>query len=723
MTPAPKHPLVVSGISVSHDSLVIQARPVGAAATAPVSPRFGDPIWDLSDAIRDRHSARQAIHWDLYPPRFRQTARTYVFALVNIVEAPPHLFNARATAPGIKTIWSDLVYLRYFLRWLDEHEITSLSMVSSEDLDRYARYIQDFPGKSTGWRRRAFLAVQRLQAYRYELPKHDRLPEGPPWGGETAARLAKDSGPLSVNKTPRIAAPTMETLLSAALFTATTLASDLLPAASNLVTLRSLAQAVAQPLRCQPVRGSARYAASKQQLELLLSAMSERGIPLPGVINRGQCAVDAEGMAIAGWIDKDMFTRRGVKEQVAQACLPTDPNHLVIQRFSKLNNHAWRQRPMRAAELVSTVRHVITACFLVVAYLSGVRTGEALNLRRGCITRDEKLDLVFMSGTQLKSTSSRRTRSPSTVPWVVVPLVAEAVSVLEKLSVGEFLFPSGRFCSADWFNTTAERARTPGSINADLRSFVEWFNSSVAPAIRHPTIPVDADGPITAPRLRRTLAWHIVHRPGGLVAGAVQYGHVHTQIMQGYAGYADSGFTSEVQFESLLTQVQSLHDDAGRLASGEHVSGPAAPEYQSRLDTRPQFLGTTIPSRSQLNHLLANPSLSIHHGTFLTCVYRHESAACRSRRPSDKPEWGRCRLTCRNVAYTDRDIEAVEHEVGRLGALLSNDFLPQPLSERIKDRRDHLAAVISRHQESSEPIRRKNNGSGPQRARRTRSSN
>jgi hypothetical protein len=33
----------------------------------------------------------------------------------------------------------------------------------------------------------------------------------------------------------------------------------------------------------------------------------------------------------------------------------------------------------------------------------------------------------------------------------------------------------------------------------------------------------------------RTLAWHIVRRPRGLIAGAIQYGHLHAQITLGYA--------------------------------------------------------------------------------------------------------------------------------------------------------------------------------------------
>lgn len=193
-----------------------------------------------------------------------------------------------------------------------------------------------------------------------------------------------------------------------------------------------------------------------------------------------------------------------------------------------MEGRQWRHEPVGAFELIRLLRQVSAACFLVTAYLSGVRTGEALNLRRGHHARHHTWPDV-QSGQQMKTAPDRRERSTKTIPWVVTTQVARA-EVLEQIAVGRMLFPAGKICSQSWFAVASSRSRTPGRINEDIRKFIDWFNVTIAPATSHPVIPPDEHGRIIAPRLRRTLAWHIVRRPGGTLAGATQYGHLYTQI-------------------------------------------------------------------------------------------------------------------------------------------------------------------------------------------------
>ncbi|MDN4519648.1 integrase [Mycolicibacterium austroafricanum] len=667
--------------------------------------RFGDPVWDLSAAIEDRHSAGQAVHWDGFPTPFRHACKLYLFALLNIVDDAPRLDSSRSLYPHVKTILGELVPLRRFTTWLVERGVTSFGRVGAEHLDDYLRHVTEASGVSAGSKRSALQAIKRLHVYRDALPAHCRLPEGPLWGGASARGLAHyESSWGKPNTTPRIHPDVMEPLLSAALAVTHTVAADLLPAARNLLAMRYLAHQIAPDIRRAPTRTVSVFETTKAQLECLLAALGRNDASLPGNRTGDTTSVDLMGLAVGGWLHHTELKRmKETSVLIAKYRLPVDVDMLRTNIFSAIGTHCWRKDPVGADELVELLRHVTTACFLVIAYLSGVRTGEALNLRRGCISRDSKLALTLMSGHQLKAEGPRRDRSPATIPWVVTDETAHAVSVLEQVTVSDLLFPAFNLCSQQRFLFGATRTRTPGSINADITSFIEWFNRDIGPALSHPLIGADPDGTIQVPRLRRTLAWHIVRRPGGTIAGATQYGHLHTQMIQGYAGGADAGFLDDITFEQFLHRAEIIHDDSQRLERGEHVSGPAADDYRARIARASTFAGLTVTTKAQINTALSNPDLQIHHGAAVTCVFRRATAACLE--PADssaEPLWSQCRLGCVNAARTDRDATSLREHVTALQRDLATLELPEPLRQRIQTRLIEHRKALAEH-ESSRP--------------------
>jgi hypothetical protein len=98
-----------------------------------------------------------------------------------------------------------------------------------------------------------------------------------------------------------------------------------------------------------------------------------------------------------------------------------------------------------------------------------------------------------------------------------------------------------------------------------------------------------------------------------------------------------------------------------------------------------------------VNAALANPSLQIHHGALLTCVWRPETALCQDGTGADRPAWSRCRLTCQNIAYTDRDIIELRRHAGDLEHDLAAPGLPDPLRQRIRERLSQHRQVIAQH--------------------------
>ena len=69
-------------------------------------------------------------------------------------------------------------------------------------------------------------------------------------------------------------------------------------------------------------------------------------------------------------------------------------------------------------------------------------------------------------------------------------------------------------------------------------------------------VPEDPHGNLGLSRLRRTLAWHIARRPGGLIALAIQYGHMRTALdartSAGYGSRERRGFHGELDVETAL---------------------------------------------------------------------------------------------------------------------------------------------------------------------------
>jgi hypothetical protein len=172
-----------------------------------------------------------------------------------------------------------------------------------------------------------------------------------------------------------------------------------------------------------------------------------------------------------------------------------------------------------------------------------------LNLRRGCIDHDIATDMWLMSGVYFKNAvDGNGNKIPAGAqrrdPWIVVKPVADAVKVLERLHDQDLLFPAKiePYRHRPGHVTRSGQART--DTGADLGTFVGWVNDYCARR-GLPTIPPDPHGRLSISRFRRTLAWFIRRRPRGLVAGAIQYGHVHTRLIQGYAHHQKLHQTGE----------------------------------------------------------------------------------------------------------------------------------------------------------------------------------
>lgn len=195
-------------------------------------------------------------------------------------------------------------------------------------------------------------------------------------------------------------------------------------------------------------------------------------------------------------------------------------------------------------------RILLTACLVVVSYLSGMRAEEVRALKRGCCTQiagdDGSAGYIVQSRTFKAATDSTGNMIPEgqerEVPWHVVSSVANGIAVAESLHTDELLFPhalygmQGSPKSKRSMSVTNERAKTA------IKELVVWCNTRAAKAGRlHERIPEDPAGDLTLRRFRRTLAWFIYRLPGGRVALGIQYGHLHSYTFDGYGSRVSAG--------------------------------------------------------------------------------------------------------------------------------------------------------------------------------------
>ena len=377
--------------------------------------------------------------------------------------------------------------------------------------------------------------------------------------------------------------------------------------------------------------------------------------------------------------------------------------------MGRLDGRPWRSELLHSEEIPRLAQYLMTACLIVVSYLSGMRPGEALNLRRGCATRDATTGLLLVTGTKWKGArgpDGAKLPGGENRDWVVVEPVVRAIAVLERLHDQPLLFPAAL---SPMLPPRPGAARSYTSVADDIGRFIAWVNRYCGEQGRTDLIPPDTAGDVTASRFRRTLAGYICRRPRGLVAAAIQYGHVHVQLTQGYSGTYASGFPDEFAFESWLHRLDILATAQRRLADGEQVSGPAAQVYRDRVArASAQFAGLTLRSGRQARRMLESPDLQIYPADGMTCVFDSGQALCQTLGDTEQrtPDLTECHSSCRNIARTDRDVAVLRQQAHDIQDRIDDPLAPRPRQTRERDRLHRLERTIGQHVDAARPPRR-----------------
>ncbi|MFU8946207.1 hypothetical protein ACLRGF_05670 [Mycetocola zhadangensis] len=338
------------------------------------------------------------------------------------------------------------------------------------------------------------------------------------------------------------------------------------------------------------------------------------------------------------------------------------------------------------ATIRSTSRVVLTACYIVVAALSGLRSSELAAIERGSYRRETMDGGVIryrLHSTLLKGEPPGGRREV----WTVIAPVVAALELSEKLSE-----------SSNPINLQQFSVRFP-----ELRKWVNGTGSD------HGLTPIPEEWEVIPRQFRRTLARELAWRPNGVIAGKIHLKHVSVATTEGYAGQrgeSANAFLAEIEAEYRRKALHDTQNVIESLQRGEPVAGLGAKELASFVSTFHDLTeGPQVRNRDDVIVELVRSRAEILHITpFCFCWFRNPKLARCLRGVADKshPIVGSCQ--------PDKCVQATIHQehvpvwlsgIDALRATIKEPRLPKGEQVRLSGQIEEMEAVV-------EPLRKGN---------------
>lgn len=681
-----------------NDVLVLHNRQLRADANLADTARFEDDAWPLAPAALQGQERGLTLRFDIVPTEHRPALK--MLSYVSLSGELP----ASELRPSISSVVSHFYNVAVFLRWLaKQHAGIGLAQVSDKTLLNYQRFLLEHH-RSASRRQTLRAAVVFFWRYRKSLGV-DALPLDPRtvlgWKEpHNATRAGAD------NATARIPEDVHSRVLVWALRFVNDFADDILNAVNRWEDLRAK--------RIQPPRA---YGSNRLRITGYLTETRNSGQPLPGFSGKVSHAALAR---LIGCDRRALEGHEAAIEATVEAVGISEYIYLGLSIEGLIDGEPWIQGvsldPSRDDSLTVLTQMLQAACYIVIAFLSGMRDSEVKHLRAGSSTAEAdgngniyrwKVSSLAFKG------ESTATGVPAT--WIVGESAARAIKVLERVHSDrahgrtDWLFaPIKSGSNIGSSGRGGNHAMTLAGTNRQINRFVLWVTDYCTAHGRIDGIP-NVDGSswkLSTGQFRRTLAWYIARRPGGSIAGAIAYRHHSIQMFEGYAGTSASGFRAEVEAEEALARGENL---LAMIDRNEHtaLSGPAAQEAERRLANMgadPAFAGTVTTDRRRLQRLMEVHGPAIYPGRYVTCVYNPDKALCHKGTSvnADAPNQAHCKpLTCRNVALTEENVETWQGELAMIERDLASRPLPPPLLlTRLETRRDQVMHFLDKHEDS-----------------------
>lgn len=681
------------------ESPVVLDRWISAGNPHPNS-RYSDDVWSMGPLTDNPGGSIHKINLMRCPATLRSEFRHLIWVLINGELRPTYVqergFQNRGR-DGVINMRDNILQWMKFARWLDRQEVSQLSDCTPENWKAYA-------AKCTSRCTRDH--AQTVLRWLSDLWAFDQLSASPcgitqpPWESEgiddyLPATTGEAGGE---NKTEPLDPAVIGPLLTWSIRLVEDFSDDILAAWAERRRMHARVKATPS------TRGG--LAAAKNYLQPLLDS----GALLPATVSRkyGITLAHHYVAAVTGasWNQVHHFAaRRGLRALVARRPGPTP---MQVPVTGRIEGRPWREF-MDYEETPILVRHLATAAALVILYLTGMRPQEAQSLRSGCCPDPEPNEDSTVPRHLIRSHHYKNVRDSDghhisageerAVPWVAITPVVNAIRVLERIvPEGELLFSSTHHDVIAQRRQHGALKRT--SLGRRIDNLVSWINQeAAAQGLPAQMVPQDPHGNLGLSRLRRTLAWHIARRPGGLVALAIQYGHMRTALdartSTGYGSRERRGFHGVLDVETALAAARTAARLRDAAAAGEKISGPAARRALIGATSIPAYEGALTTPKAAAK-FLARDGLVLYDNpdAFLLCAFKRDTALCDPDPGATAPNQFACQLGCGNAIRTDSHARAAREHADRLDARAA---LTQPLGDRLHMTADRFRALADAH--------------------------
>lgn len=637
MTAVPRPRAEHQDLPPSEESALPERLTLGLLSPGPL---LSDDIWDLRCVLPRTWRTWRLDFAQISDPVTRRTAKEYVASRLRRGSLGLGPLKATAAAGELRVFVAVAADLR-------EAGAPLLSDVNRNHLDAVLKKWKSKPHAAV----RNVTLLKQLSAHGPFLSE-DRL-SILPWNGRSAYSLAGMQRVKGENVTPRIPEEVLTPLLRAAVFYVETASGDIIAARREITALEAARKGQ-----------SLGHGQARARVLAFIAERRSTGRGIPAVPREAAHTVP-HAVSVNGVLQAPNHTLvsllagcgtaehlRGLMVEAGEAIGYEEGG--LDTRLSPWpgSGKPWRSRlsPFSLANELSFLR---TACWIVIAYLSGMRDTEVRELGRDCALTEPGADgrtRYKIRGRVFKGKA--RKLSGEEAEWVVLQVVHQAVAVLQEVNDDP-----GHLFGYDGGGRNGHVLLS--NLPRRIRAFRDHLNELFGPpdglyvplATAAPDdvgLGTDDTAESTAlpwafdtRQFRRTLAWHIAHQPFGVVAGARQYKHAAITMFEGYAGTSASGFADEVAAEEAVAKLDYVEDLYHDWNDGGPSAGGAAARVEAEFDRIRSELGDlpgVVASPSRLRTLLHHLTRTLHPGVLNDCFYQAETAVCRKRaKPLGRP--------------------------------------------------------------------------------------